>query len=88
MRVDSGRRLRRARAMKACVLHGARDLRVTDRPEPAPGPGEALVRLGAGGICGSDLHYFAEGGAGDFMLREPMVLGHEGAGRWPRSAQA
>lgn len=74
--------------MKACVLHGARDLRVTDRPEPAPGPGEALVRLGAGGICGSDLHYFAEGGAGDFMLREPMVLGHEGAGRWPRSAQA
>jgi L-idonate 5-dehydrogenase len=39
------------------------------------------VRLGAGGICGSDLHYFAEGGVGDFRLREPMILGHEGAGQ-------
>src|SRR4051794_13547993 len=66
--------------MKACVIHGARDLRLSDRPEPVPGPGEALVRLGAGGICGSDLHYFAEGGVGDFVVREPLVLGHEGAG--------
>jgi L-idonate 5-dehydrogenase len=67
--------------MKACVIHGARDLRVTDRPQPAPGPGEVLIKLGAAGICGSDLHYFAEGGAGDFRLQEPMVLGHEGAGQ-------
>lgn len=66
--------------MKACVLRGAHDLILTDRPDPVPGPGEVLARLGAGGICGSDLHYFAEGGAGDFRLREPMVLGHEGAG--------
>jgi len=66
--------------MKACVLRGARDLILTDLPDPAPGVGEVLVRLGAGGICGSDLHYFAEGGAGDFRLREPMTLGHEGAG--------
>ena len=68
-------------AMKACVIHGARDLRVSDRPQPAPGPAEVLIKLGAAGICGSDLHYFAEGGAGDFRLREPMILGHEGAGR-------
>lgn len=67
--------------MKACVLRGARDLTVGDLPDPVPGPGEVAVRLGAGGICGSDLHYFAEGGVGDFRLREPMVLGHEGAGR-------
>lgn len=66
--------------MKACVLQGARDLVLADRADPAPGPGEALIRLGAGGICGSDLHYFHEGGAGDFRLREPMILGHEGAG--------
>ena len=66
--------------MKACVLRGARDLGVVELPEPSPGPGEVLVSLGAGGICGSDLHYFAEGGAGDFRLREPMVLGHECAG--------
>ena len=66
--------------MKACVIRAARDLQLVDFPEPTPGRAEVVVRLGAGGICGSDLHYFAEGGAGDFRLREPMVLGHEGAG--------
>lgn len=39
-----------------------------------------LVRFGAGGICGSDLHYYHEGRVGDFTVREPMVLGHEVAG--------
>ena len=39
-----------------------------------------LVRFGAGGICGSDLHYYHEGRVGDFAVREPMVLGHEVAG--------
>ena len=66
--------------MKACVIHGAKDLRLSDRPEPVPGPGEVLIRLGAGGICGSDLQYFAEGGVGDFVVREPLILGHEGSG--------
>jgi|KBSMisStaDraftv2_1062788.scaffolds.fasta_scaffold34839_2 L-idonate 5-dehydrogenase len=66
--------------MKACVIHGAKDLRLSEWPTPVPGPGEVLIRLGAGGICGSDLHYFAEGGVGDFVVREPLVLGHEGAG--------
>jgi len=66
--------------MKACVIHGAGRLAVEEREVPTPGPFEVLVRLGAGGICGSDLHYFAEGGVGDFRLREPMILGHEGAG--------
>jgi L-idonate 5-dehydrogenase len=40
-----------------------------------------LIRLGAGGICGSDLHCFADGDAGDSRLQEPMILGHEGAGQ-------
>lgn len=66
--------------MKACVLHGAGDLRVDDVPTPTPGKRDVLVRLAAGGICGSDLHYFAEGGAGDFRMRAPFTLGHEGAG--------
>jgi L-idonate 5-dehydrogenase len=66
--------------MKACLLRGVRDLSVIDLPEPQPAAGEVLVRLTAGGICGSDLHYFTEGGAGDFRLREPLVPGHEGAG--------
>jgi L-idonate 5-dehydrogenase len=66
--------------MKACVLHGARELMLDDIPEPAPQSGEVVVRLGAGGICGSDLHYFSEGGVGDFRLRQPLILGHEVAG--------
>ncbi len=66
--------------MKACVIRGARDLAVEERAAPEPSASEVVIRLGAGGICGSDLHYFAEGGVGDFKLREPMILGHEAAG--------
>jgi L-idonate 5-dehydrogenase len=71
---------RESELMIACVIHGAKDLRIEKRPEPRPAEGEVLVRFGAGGICGSDLHYYHEGRAGDFALREPMVLGHEVAG--------
>ena len=66
--------------MLACVIHGAKELKIEERPDPRPEEGEVLVRFGAGGICGSDLHYYHEGRAGDFVLREPMVLGHEVAG--------
>jgi L-idonate 5-dehydrogenase len=66
--------------MRACVIRGANELTVEDRPDPTPQAGEVLVRLGAGGICGSDLHYYHEGRVGDFTIREPMVLGHEVAG--------
>jgi L-idonate 5-dehydrogenase len=66
--------------MIACVIHGAKDLQIEHRPEPKPVAGEVVVRFGAGGICGSDLHYFHEGRVGNFELREPMVLGHELAG--------
>ena len=66
--------------MIACVLHGAKDLKVEQRPDPSPEEGEVLVRFGAGGICGSDLHYYHDGAAGDFTLREPLALGHEVAG--------
>ncbi|ANJ06683.1 L-idonate 5-dehydrogenase [Streptomyces parvulus] len=63
-----------------CVIHGAGDLRVEDVPVPHPGPGEALVAVRYGGVCGSDLHYWQHGGVGDFRLREPMLLGHEVVG--------
>jgi L-idonate 5-dehydrogenase len=67
--------------MIACVIHGARELKIENRPEPPhPQDGEVLVRFGAGGICGSDLHYYHEGGILDFKIREPLVLGHEVAG--------
>jgi L-idonate 5-dehydrogenase len=66
--------------MRAVVVHAARDLRVEEVAEAALGPGEIRVRIGVGGICGSDLHYFRHGGFGVVRLREPMVLGHEIAG--------
>jgi L-idonate 5-dehydrogenase len=65
----------------ACVVaHGAGDLRVEQRLGAEPGPGQVRVRIGFGGICGSDLHYFHRGGVGDFVIREPLVLGHEVVG--------
>ena len=67
--------------MRAIVIHAARDLRVEEREAETAGPGEVEVRIEAGGICGSDLHYFSHGGFGTVRLREPMILGHEVAGR-------
>jgi L-idonate 5-dehydrogenase len=67
--------------MNAVVIHAAHDLRIDTLPTPAPGPGQVLVRMERGGICGSDLHYFHEGRIGTIVLAEPMVLGHEVAGR-------
>lgn len=66
--------------MRAIVIHAARDLRIEEREAPAPGSGQVLVRLAVGGICGSDLHYYAHGGFGAVRLREPMILGHEVSG--------
>ncbi|MCH8466673.1 MAG: L-idonate 5-dehydrogenase [Roseinatronobacter sp.] len=65
---------------KACRLHGKHDLRVEDVALSDPGPGEVLVRMGAGGICGSDLHYYHDGGFGPIRVREPIILGHEASG--------
>jgi L-idonate 5-dehydrogenase len=65
---------------EACVLHAERDLRVEETDLAPPGPGEVLVRVGAGGICGSDLHYFLDGGFGTIRVRQPIILGHEVAG--------
>jgi L-idonate 5-dehydrogenase len=66
--------------MLACRIHGAEDLRVESMPEPEPGPGEVCLKLGAGGICGSDLHYFLHGRIGSFLVREPLIPGHEISG--------
>lgn len=62
------------------VAHAADDLRVEPVPVRAPGPDEVVVQVAYGGICGSDLHYWLRGAAGESILRAPMVLGHEVAG--------
>ncbi|MBV9701460.1 MAG: L-idonate 5-dehydrogenase [Methylobacteriaceae bacterium] len=64
----------------AAVIHAPHDLRIDEVPDAAPRSGEALVRIAAGGICGSDLHYYHRGGFGAVRIKEPMVLGHEVAG--------
>jgi L-idonate 5-dehydrogenase len=66
--------------MKAIVIHAPHDVRLDDWPVDPVGPGEITVRIGAGGICGSDLHYYHHGGFGAVRIQHPMVLGHEIAG--------
>lgn len=66
--------------MRAIVAHKAKDLRVEEREAQAPGAGEVQLRIAAGGICGSDLHYYNHGGFGPVRLKQPMVLGHEVSG--------
>lgn len=62
--------------MRAAVLHGPRDVRVEDIPTPAPGAGQALVRVRMTGVCGSDIPRVLSDGAHFY----PLVLGHEIAG--------
>ena len=62
------------------VIHAATDLRLEEQDAGDVGPGQVMVRVSKGGICGSDLHYFNHGGFGTVRLKEPMVLGHEVAG--------
>jgi len=66
--------------MRAIVIHKAKDLRIEEVEVSAPGAGEVLIRLAAGGVCGSDLHYYQHGGFGPITLKEPMILGHEVSG--------
>jgi L-idonate 5-dehydrogenase len=62
------------------VIQAPDDLRVVEQDAGAPGPGQVVVRVGYGGICGSDLHYFHAGGFGTVRIKRPMILGHEVAG--------
>lgn len=66
--------------MKAALFYGGRDIRVEELPDPIPGPGEVLIRIGAAGVCGSDLHPYR--GANPWGPQEPgpRRAGHELAG--------
>lgn len=65
---------------RAAVLHGPEDLRIEHVPVPPLGPGDVLVAVDAVGVCGSDMHYFADGRNGGNVLKQPTVLGHEASG--------
>src|ERR1700686_2184661 len=67
--------------MTTAVLYAPRDLRIEQRPVPTPSEGEVLVRILSVGVCGSDVHYYEHGRIGDFVVRSPLVLGHESSGQ-------
>ena len=73
-------------ASPGIVVHAAGDLRVEPVPLHAPTAADAVVEVAYGGICGSDLHYWTHGAAGESVLRAPMVLGHEVVGTVVRAA--
>jgi L-iditol 2-dehydrogenase len=67
--------------MLAARLHGPSDLRVERVPHPgAPGRGDVLLRVKTTGICGSDLHSYADARIGDTPVENPLILGHEFSG--------
>lgn len=70
----------------AIVAHAAGDLRIEQIDLAAPGADEARVAIAYGGICGSDLHYWSHGAAGESILKAPMVLGHEIVGTVTQAA--
>jgi L-idonate 5-dehydrogenase len=65
---------------QAATLFAAEDLRVVARDLGALAPGMVRIAFGAGGVCGSDMHYFRHARTGDFVVKSPLVLGHEIAG--------
>jgi len=67
-------------SMEALVIHAQGDLRIETVETPTVEAGQARIRVRAGGICGSDLHYYQHGGFGTIRIQQPMVLGHEIAG--------
>jgi L-iditol 2-dehydrogenase len=66
--------------MWASVLEGTKNVALKQVPVPGIGPNQVLVQVAAVGVCGSDVHYYMEGRIGDFIVEQPMILGHEASG--------
>lgn len=67
-------------SMHASLLVSPGVVEQRSRPIPDLRRDDVLVRIAAVGVCGSDVHYYHEGRIADFVLEEPMVLGHEASG--------
>jgi len=65
---------------RAIVLYAPHDVRLEERPMPQVGPNDVLVEVKAVGVCGSDVHYYEHGRIGTYVVRQPLILGHESAG--------
>jgi D-xylulose reductase len=67
--------------MKALVLEKKNQLTLRDIELPLEvGPNDVKIALHTVGICGSDVHYYTHGAIGNYIVRQPMVLGHEASG--------
>ncbi|NTZ19372.1 NAD(P)-dependent alcohol dehydrogenase [Paenibacillus sp. JMULE4] len=66
--------------MKAAVLVKPGKIEIQEWDIPIPSKDEALVRIKAVGLCGSDVHYYEHGKIGPYVVGKPMILGHEAAG--------
>jgi len=66
--------------MKGAFLYKPGEIRIEEMDIPTPKDDEALIRIKAVGVCGSDVHFFEVGRIGDFVVKEPLILGHECAG--------
>jgi L-idonate 5-dehydrogenase len=66
--------------MKALYINKKLDIEVVEKPVPEPGDNEVRVKISHFGICGSDLHYYYEGANGAFVVKEPLMPGHEVSG--------
>ncbi len=67
--------------MKALVLKEKNKLAILDMSfKENLGPDDVRVKMHTIGICGSDVHYYTHGKIGNFIVKEPMVLGHEASG--------
>jgi len=66
--------------VKAVVIHAPQDLRLDGQTGADLEAGQVRIGVAYGGICGSDLHYFHDGGFGAVRISEPMILGHEVSG--------
>jgi len=65
---------------QAAVLYAPHDIRIEERPVPRSGPREVLIEIKAVGVCGSDVHYYEHGRIGTYVVRQPLILGHESSG--------
>lgn len=65
---------------KAAVLYGAKDMRIETVESTPPADHQVQVKIRATGICGTDMHYYQNGSNGVYVIKVPLVLGHEAAG--------
>lgn len=67
--------------MRSLVLERKDELRIRDLdPKEVLSPTDVRIAIKTVGVCGSDVHYYTHGAIGPFVVREPMILGHEAAG--------